>query len=110
MGRWAQAQRRGGGAAAAAAIGPPPAPTLLNEAGRIIQRATGGDDTDGYIAVEQSESGEGGWEEWDIDAWQAVRDWGSFEAMQGYFYRAKEVGNGSSYIGDSDWSAVLDLL
>ena len=109
MGRWAQASRRGGGIAPAAAIGPPPAPLLSLVQERLLQLATGGDDTGGGVVIECRADPEVEWEFLDALAWSASVDWGPQGNFAGFYWRVKEVGNGVAYVGDSPYSEVLDL-
>lgn len=110
MGRWAQASRRGGGIVPAAAIGPPPAPLLDIVEGRVLQLATGGDDTGGICELQFSPDGEEDWEQFDVLEWVASADWGSVVDREGFFWRAREIGNDVAYTGPSTWSAILDLV
>ena len=49
------------------------------------------------------------WAEYDSAAWAAVKDWGANVAIDAYFYRAREIGNGVAYVGESEWSNIVDL-
>lgn len=109
MGRWAQARRRGRTAPPAGPAGPPPAPGLDASGGSLLQTATGGDDTGGTVELQNALLEEGPFEDLDSAAWEAVRNWGPNYELEGFFYRAREVGNGVDYVGSSDWSNVVEI-
>lgn len=110
MGRWAQAKRRGGRLRVIGAPTAPPAPLLQIIANDVVQTATGDDDTGGGLELEVSPDGVTEWESWDVGVWTAAQTWGTVAAMQGFWYRGREYGNGVAYVGTSDWSAVLEVI
>lgn len=108
MGRWAQSRRRQSAPLANAAAGPPPAPVIAFEAGGIRQTATGGDDTGGSVELHCSQDSGESWEWWESAGWSASLFWSGASGDAGTLWRAKEVGNGAAYVGDSPWSNVLE--
>lgn len=107
MGRWAQAQRRGGDGPGLPSLGPPPAPVLSVDHGEVMQTAQGADDTGGQIVLESSDYPEGIYFVEDTDGWAVEQDWGAKDSYPGKYLRAKEVGNGSAYVGSSPYSNIL---
>jgi hypothetical protein len=107
VGRWAQARRRQSVLPTGGPAGPPPAPLLRIAANHLFQDAQGGDDTGGTLEVEFSDSEFGPFEQWDTAAWVAVKAWGSLGGFEGSYFRAKEYGNGLSYVGASEFSATV---
>lgn len=109
MGRYAQARRRGGVGGAGGGLLPPPAPLLLNIAGHVSQRATGADDTGGLVQLQYSNSEGLEWAEAGEDNWVHEYDWGLAALFEGSWLRGREVGNGTAYVGSSEWSNILEL-
>ena len=107
MGRWAQSRRRQSAPPANAAAGPPPAPVIAFTVPGIVQTAMGGDDTGGIVELQFSEDAGASWDQWNTGAWAAVVNWPDTNWVAGTLWRAKEVGNGVAYVGDSNWSNVL---
>ena len=111
MGRWAQAARRGGRQGAGGALGAPPAPLLTTVPGFGVCTAQGDDDTGGFYQfqvslVEPYEFSDYG----GPVAWYATGGfWEEYLDPDGW-YRATEIGNGTTYSGISDYSNVLHLV
>lgn len=110
MGRYAQARRRGGVGGAGGGLLPPPAPVLVNIAGHVSQRATGLDDTGGRMQLQQREGGTEEWAEAGDEPWAHEFDWGVVGLFEDNELRAREVGNGVDYLGNSEWSDILGPL
>jgi hypothetical protein len=108
VGRWAQAKRRTGRVRAAAGPGTPPAPLLERAMEHVVQTAQGLPDVGGLVALQWSPNGVDEWDDCDGAEWEAVHDWGVIPCGP-WYYRAKEVGNGTTYLGESPWSDVLDM-
>lgn len=110
MGRYAQARRRGGIGGAGGGLLPPPTPLLLNIAGHVTQRATGLDDTGGRMELQQREPPETEWTDAGDEPWAHEFDWGLDDLFPDRELRAREVGNGADYLGNSEWSGILGPL
>lgn len=110
VGRWAQARRRGSGTAPAVVLGPPPVPLLTEIDDQVVQTATGLDDTGGTCQLQFRELPEGAWEDQDSTAWSSAVVWFDVEGAAAGDYRCREIGNGSTYSGASEWSAVFSIL
>lgn len=85
----------------------PPAPLFQIIAGRVVVTAQGGDDTGGLFEGRIKPQSGGDWELAEQVPWAAVLDQGPEEIMEGWIGGVREIGNGSSYLGVSEWSADL---
>jgi hypothetical protein len=109
MGRHTIQRRRSTQPAAPLLTPAPPAPTLEQSGDNVTQRANGADDTSGRNHLYNSEDGGLTWLQIRDEPWQALRDWGPLDDFAGVMIRATELGNGSTYVGESPPSNVMDL-
>jgi hypothetical protein len=109
MGKAATYRKRGTHAAAATPDLRPPAPALNVVAANLIQAATGNNDEGGEARLYSSPTGTPPWTQTDSDAWDWVVAWGPVDGFPPAFYAATEIGNGSTYIGESDRSNIIHL-
>jgi hypothetical protein len=109
MGKWATYRKRSR-PTATAPLGPPPAPLLTTQVNSLFQIAQGADDTGGAISL--------WYRELEIDefqliasaGWEPGMNWSNeVETLEGY-YKATEAGNGTAYVGTSDFSNVLHYV
>lgn len=108
MGKWSTYRKRGG-STAPVALGPPPPPVLYFDDPDMHAQATGGDDTGGSFQSFHSVNEGGPWFPFDNEPWGPDVFFGESPLPGLNYYRAKEVGNGTAYVGDSDWSNVLPI-
>ena len=101
MGRYAQATRRGRAVSSGPALPLPPAPELEVLDGYLWQFASGNDDTGGFFVVKRSDDPGGPYFEEDRVAWTAQRNWGPVDLFSEGYWIGTEVGNGTSYAGES---------
>jgi len=90
-------------------LGPPPAPTFDTTHGDLEVVASGLDDTGGLMRVEASYDLGELWEAYDQRAWAAVANFGPLAGIPSGWYRCREEGNGTTYVGASEWSEVIVL-
>lgn len=110
MGRYAQARRRGGTPPTGPGIPAPPAPVLSVDDGSVHQHAQGLNDDGGRVVIYATDPGDINWLEFGNEVWVSNQDWGVVGLFEDLILRAKEVGNGVDYVGDSEWSNVLGPL
>jgi len=109
MGRYAQATRRGRAVSSGPALPPPPVQELEFVDGYLWQFATGNDDTGGFFLLKRSDESGGPYFEELRAAWSAQRNWGPSELFSEGYWVGTEVGNGTSYAGESLASVELYL-
>lgn len=109
MGRWAQAKRRGGKPGVVQGPGPPLTPEAEVSGGHLWQNATGGDDTGGTVRLMRAATENGGYSQHATSAWAAAKDWGTTASLAGFWYRCQEIGNGTSYGGQSALTPPLHI-
>lgn len=109
MGRWAQAKRRGGGVSAGGVLGAPLAPRLFEDGGSLWTESYSPDNTGGFLRLEWRPDEETAFEMWGSAPWAAFNEWASTDTLDPGDYRAIEIGNGSTYVGESAPSALYHL-
>lgn len=110
MGKWAQYKRRGSASSGSSkGTGPPPAPTIDYTEHEFYQRKTGLADVGGLCKTYASTDGGLTWTHYDTMPWDFIVDWGDGTDYYGLKVRCTEVGNGTTYVGESPPSNVLDF-
>lgn len=108
MGRYAQARRRGKVAPTAQGLAPPPAPLASVDAHLVYCITQGLDDTGGRIRLYQAN-------EPLVEKATVIQDvlWASdlsFQDSDPGFYWLDEVGNGTTYAGQSPLSNMVEVV
>lgn len=67
------------------------------------------DDTGSTVTLEGSDDGGLTWSSYATRAWAPTIVWGLIVEFSPYLWRCYETGNGSSYTGRSEDSAIVDL-
>ena len=107
MGKFATYRKRGSTPPGEGNQIPPPAPGLYAEAGHFWQQANGRDDTLGRVKLWLADFHDGPYAVLFNQSWQNLHDWGEYESLTTGFYRTTEVGNGKTYLGESNPSNIL---
>ena len=108
MGKWSTYRKRGT-PTRGPALPPPPAPELDIDGDDIRQLAMGDDDTGGQLKLQVSADGNPPWNPVGDAAWEVIYVWSDVDEFSGESLRAYEVGNGTVYSGNSEFSTVLDV-
>jgi hypothetical protein len=107
MGKWATYRKRGSGEQIISGPQAPPAPFLTKVGHFAEQLSFSSNDTGGTVKIEISYDGGLTWNPLDSEPWTNIHDWDASYFSAGSRFRVSETGNGTDYIGTSDYSNIL---
>lgn len=108
MGRWAQAKRRASALPTAPVLPAPGQCAVTREETTIYLESSSPGNSGGYFKTYTAPDSTGPWAYYGDVLWGEPAVWGEASSLPASWLAAREVGNGSTYLGEGPLSVAFD--